>query len=95
MALRHDLPHDNLPAPVAPPAGWRAGDLGDFLGMSDAEVWVIDLRVSVINAVKRARARAGLTQRQLAKRLGTSQPRVAKIESPAAADVSLDPRKTD
>jgi len=91
MTLRPDPPHDNLPAP----AGWRAGDLGDFFGMSDAEVRVIDLRVSVVNAVKRARARAGLTQRQLAKRLGTSQPRVAKIESPAAADVSLDPRKTD
>jgi predicted XRE-type DNA-binding protein len=73
-------------------SGWQVSDVGDFLDISDAEVRVLDLRISVVNAIKQGRERSGLTQKQLAELLGTSQPRVARIESPAAADVSLDQR---
>ncbi|MBF0480708.1 MAG: helix-turn-helix transcriptional regulator [Desulfovibrionaceae bacterium] len=43
---------------------------------------------SIAQAMIRARSRAGLTQAEVAKRMGVSQPRVAKIE--AGSNVSLD-----
>jgi transcriptional regulator with XRE-family HTH domain len=70
-------------------AGWRFGDAADFLGMSDEERQLLDARVEVALAVRRQREALKLSQKQLATRIKTSQPRVAKIER-AAPDVSLD-----
>lgn len=70
-------------------AGWRLGDAADFLGMSDEERQLLDARVEAALAVRRQRAAMKLSQKQLASRIKTSQPRVAKIER-AASDVSLD-----
>lgn len=70
-------------------AGWRIGDAADFLGMSAEERQLVEARVEAALAVRRQRRARHLTQKQLATRIKTSQPRVAKIER-AAADVSLD-----
>jgi len=70
-------------------AGWRFGDAADFLGMTDAERQLLDARVEAALAVRRQREALKLSQKQLASRIKTSQPRVAKIER-AAPDVSLD-----
>ena len=70
-------------------AGWKVGDVADFLEMSPDEEQLLDARVSLALAVKQQRQRCRLTQAQLAKRLKTTQSRVAKIEH-AASDVSLD-----
>jgi transcriptional regulator with XRE-family HTH domain len=70
-------------------AGWRFGDAADFLGMSDEERQLLDARVGAAVAVRRQRQAVGLSQKQLAARIKTSQPRIAKIER-AARDVSLD-----
>ena len=70
-------------------AGWRFGDAADFLGMADAERQFLDARIEAALAVRRQREALNLTQKQLANRIKTSQPRVAKIER-AAADVTLD-----
>src|SRR4051794_5251701 len=70
-------------------AGWRFGDAADFLGMTDEERQLLDVRVEAALAVRRQRATLKLSQKQLASRIKTSQPRVAKIEG-AASDVSLD-----
>ena len=70
-------------------AGWRFGDAADFLGMTDEERQMLDARVEAALAVRRQREAAKLSQKQLAGRMKTSQPRVAKIER-AAPDVSLD-----
>lgn len=70
-------------------AGWRFGDAADFLGMNDEERQLLDARVEAALAVRRQRLLLQLSQRDLAGRIKTSQPRVAKIER-AAADVSLD-----
>jgi len=43
---------------------------------------------SIAQAMIQARSRAGLTQAQVAERMGISQPRVARIES--GSNVSLD-----
>jgi ribosome-binding protein aMBF1 (putative translation factor) len=70
-------------------AGWRFGDAADFLGMTPTERQFLDARIEAALAVRRQREALKLTQKQLASRINTSQPRVAKIER-AAADVSLD-----
>jgi transcriptional regulator with XRE-family HTH domain len=70
-------------------AGWRFGDAADFLGMTDEERQLLDARVEAALAVRRQREALKLSQKQLANRIKTSQPRVAKIER-AAPDVSLD-----
>jgi transcriptional regulator with XRE-family HTH domain len=70
-------------------AGWRFGDAADFLEMTDEERQLLDARIEVALAVRRQREAMKLSQKQLASRIKTSQPRVAKIER-AAQDVSLD-----
>jgi transcriptional regulator with XRE-family HTH domain len=70
-------------------AGWRFGDAADFLGMTDEERQLLDARVEAALAVRRQREALKLSQKELASRIKTSQPRVAKIER-AAPDVSLD-----
>ena len=70
-------------------AGWQFGDAADFLGMSEPERQLLDARVEMALAVRRLRESLNLSQKQLAVRIKTSQPRIVKIER-AAADVSLD-----
>ncbi len=70
-------------------AGFRVGDAGDFLGLTDAERCLVELRLDVGRAVRNAREKAGVTQQQLATKMQTSQSRIAKIEA-AAPGVSLD-----
>ncbi len=70
-------------------AGWKLGDAADFLEMDEAERQVLDARVRLALAIRRQREARHLSQKALGARLGTSQPRVAKIER-AASDVSLD-----
>ncbi len=70
-------------------AGWKLGDAADFLEMDDAERQVLDARIKLAMAVRRQREARHLSQKVLGLKLGTSQPRVAKIER-AASDVSLD-----
>lgn len=70
-------------------AGWQAGEAEEFLGLSEQEVGMIRIHESLAAAVRSARIGAGLTQHDLARRLGSSQSRVAKIEA-ADPGVSLD-----
>ena len=70
-------------------AGWRMGDAAEFLGLSAEEKQLVEVRLTLALAIRRQRQESGLSQKQLAERIGTSQPRVAKIEV-GAADVSLD-----
>jgi transcriptional regulator with XRE-family HTH domain len=70
-------------------AGYVFTDAEDFLGLTEEERLLLDIRLAVSRAVRDARLARNLTQAQAAKILKTSQPNVSKIES-AAADVSLD-----
>jgi predicted XRE-type DNA-binding protein len=69
--------------------GWVFMDAEDFLELTVEERHLVELRVAVSRAVRALRERQNLTQTQVARKLKTSQPRVAKIES-GASDVSLD-----
>src|SRR5260370_28389277 len=70
-------------------AGFRVGDAEDFLGLTEEERRLVELRLAASRAVRRRREALGVTQKELAEKLKSSQSRVAKIEA-AAADVSLD-----
>ena len=67
-------------------AGWVVADTKRFLGLTKEEERFIELKLALAAGVRRLRERRGLTQAALARRLGSSQSRVAKIE---AADVSV------
>ena len=70
-------------------AGWRVGSAADFLGLSPEEVQLVEMRLALSESLKRRRTEAHLSQTALAKRLGSSQSRIAKMEA-ADATVSLD-----
>ena len=70
-------------------AGFRVGDTAEFLGLTDEEHQLVELRVALSRAVRRLRQEQQWTQQQLAAKLRSSQSRVAKIEA-GSTDVSLD-----
>jgi len=60
--------------------GGRVTTVKKFLGLSDAEAALVELRLELAAAVRERRKAAGLTQADLAKALGSSQSRIAKLE---------------
>ena len=70
-------------------AGWKAGSVKEFLGLSDEESAIIELKLELAGAVKEHRRRRAMTQQQLGKLLGSSQSRIAKMEA-GDASVSID-----
>lgn len=70
-------------------AGWRVGTAQEFLGLTQEEAAFIEMKLALSESVRRRRQARRLTQTQLAKRLGSSQSRVAKIEA-ADPSVSID-----
>ena len=70
-------------------AGWKVGSAKDFLKLSDEEAMLVELKLSLTNAVKEARQKRRLSQIDLAQRMRSSQSRVAKIEA-GDPSVSLD-----
>jgi DNA-binding XRE family transcriptional regulator len=68
---------------------YRVTSTQEFLGLSDQEMELIDLKISLIQKLREVRKRRMLSQQQLARLLGSSQSRVAMLER-GAPDVSLD-----
>ena len=70
-------------------AGWAVGDASDFLELTPAEAELVELKVQLALLVKEMRKINHLSQNALAKKMGSSQSRIAKIES-GDPSVSLD-----
>ena len=70
-------------------AGWKLGSAKEFLKLSNEEATVVELKIALGTNVRRHRARKRISQTELAKQLGSSQSRVAKMEA-GDASVSLD-----
>ena len=70
-------------------AGFVFEDAEDFLELTVEERRLVELRLAVSRAVRARREQQHLTQEQVAKKLKSSQSRVAKLEA-GSADVSLD-----
>ncbi|MBM3340754.1 MAG: helix-turn-helix transcriptional regulator [Betaproteobacteria bacterium] len=62
-------------------AGWKVGSAKDFLNLTNEEALLVELKLSLADALKRARTKRHLSQVELAQRMGSSQSRVAKIEA--------------
>jgi DNA-binding XRE family transcriptional regulator len=61
-------------------AGWKIGDAADFLQLSNEERRFIETKLALAEGLRRLRERQGLTQTDVARRIGSSQSRVAKME---------------
>ena len=60
--------------------GFRIGDAKDFLGLSPEESAYIDMKMALSQALVQKRKQQRLTQLELARKLNSSQSRVAKME---------------
>ena len=70
-------------------AGWTVGDVGDFLKLSADERRFIETKLALAAGLRRWREHLDLTQAEVARRFGSSQSRVAKMEA-ADQTVSTD-----
>ncbi len=64
-------------------------DAADWLELTDVERRIVDVRVKLGLEIRRRRTEAGLSQAQLADKIGSSQSRVAKVEG-TAPGVAID-----
>lgn len=61
--------------------GWKVGSAADFLKLTNEEAAYIELKLKLANCLKAARTSRHLTQKEFAKRIDSSQSRVAKMET--------------
>ncbi len=69
--------------------GWKVGGTAEFLRLTPEETALVEVRLAMSETVRTMRIRKKISQVRLAKLLGSSQSRVAKIEA-GDSSVSLD-----
>jgi len=69
--------------------GWRVGTVAEFLKLTPDEAAYVEIKLALCTRLRTARTKEGLTQAELAERLGSSQSRVAKMEA-GDRSVSID-----
>lgn len=69
--------------------GWKIGGPQDFLGLSDDEALFIEIKLALARGFTDLRKKLRYTQGAVAKLLGSSQSRVAKMEA-GDSTVSID-----
>ena len=67
--------------------GWRFGSVREFLSLSEAEVGLIEVKLKLARSLRATRQKKGLGQVRVARLIGSSQSRVAKMER---GDASVD-----
>jgi hypothetical protein len=73
-------------------AGWTVGTPTDLLGLTPAEAALVEAKLELGDLIRAVRLRRGLSQVELARLMGSSQSRVAKLElrdSEATLDLQL------
>ena len=61
--------------------GWRIGGTTEFLGLSADEAAYVELKLRLADGLRKRRRQRRLTQVQLARKVKSSQSRVAKMEA--------------
>ena len=64
--------------------GWQVGTVADFLALTPEDYALVESKLALSRSLK-ARRQASVTQVELADRIHSSQPRVAKAENGDAA----------
>jgi DNA-binding XRE family transcriptional regulator len=62
-------------------AGWRVGSAAEFLRLKPEEAALVEMKLNLARRLRDVRTNRGLTQEAMAKLLGSSQSRVAKMEA--------------
>jgi DNA-binding XRE family transcriptional regulator len=70
-------------------AGWAVGSAQDFLNLSPEEAAFVELKLRLSESLKRRRQNRNLSQAALARKIRSSQSRVAKMEA-GDPSVSID-----
>ena len=70
-------------------AGFKVGSVAEFLELTPAESALVETRLALCQALRTRRQAKGISQSALARRMKSSQSRVAKIEA-GDPSVSLD-----
>ena len=68
---------------------WKEGTVQEFLGLSDADMALVETKTALTRALRRKREASRMTQSDMARAMRTSQSRVARIEA-GDPSVSLD-----
>lgn len=69
--------------------GWTVGGAEDFLDLDADEIEFVELKLDLAASIRNLRESKGMTQAEFAKAIGSSQSRVAKMES-ADSSVTMD-----
>lgn len=65
-------------------------EFGSVIGLSTLDKEVVRQKNRIIDILKAARLRRGISQVVLAKRLGTKQPAIARMEAGYVGEISFD-----
>lgn len=60
--------------------GWKVGTVAEFLNLSPEESNLVEIKLSLSRKLRERRAMK-MTQAELARKIGSSQPRIAKAEA--------------
>ena len=66
--------------------GWQVGDTSEFLELTPEQIEFIDFKLALSQYLKKLRISQNISQESLAKKIKSSQSRIAKME---ACDVSV------
>lgn len=69
--------------------GYRVTDAAEFLGLTPEEAEIVEVKVALGDYMRQLRTDRNWTQREVADRIGSSQSRVAKMET-TVGSVSID-----
>ena len=70
-------------------AGWRVSDTREFLKLTPGEAEFVEIKLALARRLRQIREAQHWTQAELARRIGSSQSRVAKMEA-GDSTVSVD-----
>lgn len=70
-------------------AGWHVGDTREFLNLTASEAEFVEIKLALARRLRELREERHWTQAELARHVGSSQSRVAKMEA-AETTVSID-----
>ena len=79
MRLRKELEMTERKKKILMANGYTITDSADWLGLSNEEAQIVNMRVALAQELERVRKSKGITQAELARRVGTKQSGVARM----------------